>query len=82
MKFSIFSLSRSQELDITYLEVETTIGNFVFLEGHAPILLLLKPQEPIIFSTTKSPDSREKQFLKNGGILRIINQEAILIISE
>ncbi len=82
MKFSIFTLSQSQELDITNLEVETTVGNFVFLEGHAPILLLLKPQEPIIFSTTKSPDSREKQFLKSGGILRITHQEIILITNE
>ncbi len=71
MKLLIFSSIATREYDITYLEVETSVGNFVILEGHAPLLLILKAQEPIIFSRITSPESHEKEILPHGGILKV-----------
>lgn len=82
MKLTIFSSTQTQEYNINYLEVETSAGNFVILEGHAPIVLLLKPQQPIIFSRTNASDSQEKQTIPHGGILKVTRTDATVIINE
>ncbi len=82
MKLTIFSSTQTQKYDINYLEVETSAGNFVILDGHAPLLLFLKPQQPIIFSRTHAPDSKEKQTLVHGGILKITRTGATVITNE
>lgn len=81
MKLTISSSTESREYDIAYLEVETSVGNFVILPGHAPLLLILQADKPIIFCRSESPESFEKELLKNGGILKVNRSEATLIIN-
>jgi F0F1-type ATP synthase epsilon subunit len=82
MKLTIYSSTQTQEYDIHYLEVETSAGNFVILEGHAPLVLVLKPLQPLIFSRTTSPESHEKQQLPHGGLLKVTRTDITLIINE
>ncbi len=82
MKLTIFSSTQSQEYDMSYLEVETSVGNFVILEGHAPLLLLLSVGKPIIFCQKDTPETFERLPLAHGGILKITRTHATVIMNE
>ncbi len=82
MKLNIFSTTQSFEYEINYLEVDTSIGNFVILEGHAPLLLLLSSGKPIIFCQNDSPETFERLILANGGILKVTRSQATIIMNE
>jgi F0F1-type ATP synthase epsilon subunit len=82
MKLTIFSSTQSHEYNMSYLEVETSVGNFVILEGHAPTLLMLSPGKPVIFCQKDSPETFERLPLAHGGILKVTRTEATLIINE
>ena len=79
MKLTITSSLESREYTIAYLEVETSVGNFVILDNHEPIALILKAAEPIIFCRAASPESQETEMLKHGGILTINHNKALLL---
>jgi F0F1-type ATP synthase epsilon subunit len=81
MKLTIFSSTQSQEYDINYLEVDTLVGNFVILEGHEPLVLLLPPGKPIIFCQKDTPDAFERLPLPDGGILKVTRTQSTLIIN-
>jgi F0F1-type ATP synthase epsilon subunit len=82
MKLNIFSSTESHEYDINYLEVETSVGNFVILEGHEPLLLLLSADKPIIFCQKDAPETFERFPLNYGGILKVTRTHATLIVNE
>ena len=82
MKLTIFSSTQSQEYDMSYLEVETSVGNFVILEGHAPLLLLLSPGKPIIFCQKDTPETFERLPISYGGILKVTRTQATLLMNE
>lgn len=82
MKLTIFSSAQSQEYDMSYLEVETSVGNFVILEGHEPLLLLLSCDKPIIFCQKDTPETFERLPLAKGGILKVTRAQATIFINE
>ncbi len=82
MKLAIFSSTQSHEYDMSYLEVETSVGNFVILEGHAPILLLLSAGKPVVFCQKDAPETFERFPLLHGGILKVTRTHATIIMNE
>ncbi len=82
MKLIIFSSTQSHEYQASYLEVETSAGNFVILEGHSPLLLLLSVDRPIIFCQKDTPETFERLTLKHGGILKVERSQATIISNE
>ncbi|MBY0109663.1 MAG: hypothetical protein K2X90_00980 [Candidatus Babeliaceae bacterium] len=82
MKLNIFSTTRVLEYDISYLEVDTSVGNFVILEGHAPLLLLLSSGKPIIFCKKDSTETFEQLIPAHGGILKVTRWQATIIMNE
>ncbi len=79
MKFSLLGPDLKNSYEILWLEVETSLGNFVIQDGHAPLLLILKPNQEIIFSFYDG--TIEKQMIP-GGILEITRSDATLLLNE
>lgn len=81
MKLMILSATQSQLLDATSLEVETSVGSFVILENHAPLLLILKANRPLTFYK-KDHAQAETMLLPYGGILKVTRTQATVLIQE
>ena len=79
MKFSLIGPDLKKTYDILWLEVETSLGNFVIQSGHAPLILIVKPQHEIIFCLEN--ETVEKQIVP-GGILEITRTHATLLLNE
>lgn len=82
MKLTILSSTESYQYDVSYLEVETSVGNFVILEGHAPLLLLIAPKKPVTYCTFENPESLERLTAMHGGILQVNRSQATLILNQ
>ena len=82
MRLKIYSPTQQQEYEIVYLEVETSMGNFVILEGHAPLILMLTAGRPVTFCQQATPESFERFAATHGGILKVTRTDATLILND
>ena len=79
MKLTIISPTEEKQVSISWMEVNTDIGNFIVQPGHSPIFVILKKDSPFIFK--ELDDNEEKEIKISSGILNINNKKALLIIS-
>ena len=79
MKFSLIGPDIKKTYEVLWLEVETSLGNFVIQSGHAPLILIVKAHHEIIFCLKN--EIIEKQIVP-GGILEITRTHATLLLNE
>lgn len=75
----VLSTTHKKEHEINWLEVETSAGNFVLLEGHAPVILLVTPHTSM---TLGMVNGKKETFVTNGGILDIRRTKATFFVYE
>lgn len=78
MQLSIITVSDKKLFDVTWLEVNTTLGNFVLQQGHAPMILVLSPNKPFIFCLE---NGKEESVTVPGGVLHIDREQATVVIT-
>ncbi len=79
MEFTILSPHEKKTLEVSWIEVNTSAGNFVIQRGHVPTMLLLSPQQPIIICLR---NGKQETFITPGGILEVTRQKALLLLYE
>ena len=80
MKCTILSPQDKKEYVISWLEVNTAVGNFVMQTGHAPTVLLLSPDKPFMI---EHMDGQQETFhVATGGILEIDRTQATFFLYE
>jgi F0F1-type ATP synthase epsilon subunit len=80
MKLTLVSTTDKQTFEVAWLEVNSSVGNFVMQRGHAPMILLLASQQPIIYCLQNGKE--ESMLIEGGGILHITRQEATIILTS
>ncbi len=70
MSLTIATLSLQKTYDISWLECETSAGNFMILPGHAPLVCALKPHSPIRFA------------LSSGAVEEIMLDESLMYVDR
>ena len=80
MKLRIVSPTKSTELEVVWLEINTPDGNFIIQSGYIPTTFLLAPNKEMhyCFKTGK----QESISIAKGGILEITKQEVIALLKE
>lgn len=76
MLLTIISPTEQEMHEIIWLEINSPAGNFVIQPGHAPMLITLNSNEPIIYCLNNGKVHSQQI---TGGILKITPQEARLI---
>ncbi|MDP3889375.1 MAG: hypothetical protein Q8Q25_02420 [bacterium] len=79
MQLNIISPEKKQNFTIVWLEVQTTRGSFVIQEGHAPLILLLKSNESIVF---RLKTGKQESVMVEYGIIEIDRKQATVIINK
>ena len=79
MTLHIVCPSYNKKVDITWLELNTDIGNFVIQSGHAPTVLMLSKNKKVTYCLTTG---KQETLEIAQGIVDIERTQATLIISE
>ena len=80
MKLTVVSTTNKQSFDVAWLEVNSSVGNFVMQRGHAPMILVLVSHQPLIYCLQNG--KQESILIEGGGILHITRQEATIILTN
>ncbi len=79
MNLQIISPLRISNYDVAWLEVNTNVGNFIIQKGHVPTLLVLSPNEEIIF---RLKNGKEESIMVSSGIVEVTREKSTVIIHE
>lgn len=77
MKLQLISLEQPvHEYEISWLELNTTTGNYIIQPGHVPMILILTPDSKVTCCLVKN--SEQKLFILKNGIAHIKRDSIIL----
>jgi len=79
MELTILSPQQRQSLTVSWIEVETAIGNFVIQKYHVPTILTVLPHQPVTYQLTSG---KQETFVSTGGILQVNRESATLLLNE
>lgn len=79
MNLTIITPHSRKIIDIAWLEVNTSAGNFVIQRGHEPMIVTLSPSQPF---TVCLRNGKQEIITSLHGILEINREQALLILSE
>ncbi len=79
MDLLIVTPNRTEKHHIVWLEVNTDVGNFIIQKGHVPTLLLLAPQQEVVF---RLKNGKQESLLVPSGIVEVERERATVIINE
>jgi len=79
MMFTIIGPVSKKIVRITWLEINTPVGNFVIQPGHVPTLLTLSGQQPITFCLK---NGKQESLLVHEGIVEVTRDSATLFINQ
>lgn len=79
MELKIVSPEGTQVHKITWLELNTSAGNFVIQPEHAPMIVTLAPDKNVIFCLK---NGKQETFAPTGGIAEITRNSATLLITQ
>lgn len=66
-------------LDVAWFEIETPVGSFIIHEGHAPTILSLTPNRPLI---VRLANGKEESIPLASGIVHITRTGASILAGE
>ncbi len=79
MNLKIISPLRTLTYNVAWLEVNTHIGNFVIQKGHVPTLLVLAPDQEIVF---RLKNGKQESIMVPSGIVEVTRELSTVIIQE
>ena len=79
MKLNIISPNYKKSFNIAWLEVNTSIGNFIIQKGHAPTVLILEPNKNLNYFLL---NGKKESIIPKTGIVEITRNSATLLLNE
>jgi F0F1-type ATP synthase epsilon subunit len=79
MELSIVSPEAKHTFSIVWLEAQTSHGSFVIQPGHAPVILILTENEPVIFMLK---NGKRESMPIGRGIMEIRRTTILIIMHE
>lgn len=77
MKLNIVTSNNTDEYKISWIELDTPTGNIVIQEQHAPCILELKSNEPILFQLSTG---KQKSITIQHGFAHVLRDKITIII--
>jgi len=79
MKLIIITPQKKEEIDIAWVEIESLVGGFVILPGHAPMALTLKPKEKITICLTSG---KQETIIPESGTIKVGRKIVELLLTS
>jgi len=78
MELTIISPTTKKIISVAWFEIDTTIGNFVIQQGHAPTVLIFAQQT---IATVCLKSGKQETITIPGGVVEITRQAATFILT-
>jgi len=78
MKLSIIDTEKVVNYDVNWVELNTSVGNMVIQEGHAPMIIELSPGHEFLFELAVTGE--QKNIMITQGIAHITRTEVKILI--
>ena len=79
MELTVITPNQTSRFSIVWLELNTPTGNMVIQPGHAPMILILAPNQSTIF---RLKSGKQESIVIRHGIADIRRNRATLVINE
>lgn len=79
MQLNIASPTEKEELQIAWLECETTQGNVIILSGHAPVIMTLRPMSSILYRLKSGKEESRKII---NGVIHVTRNTITLLLTN
>lgn len=79
MQLNIVSPTEKKTIEIEWIDLSTTIGSFIILPEHAPVIFRLSPESLAIFSLGE--DKQETLIIKTG-IAHVTRESVTLLLND
>ena len=79
MELTIITPTKKNTYNVAWVELNTPAGNFVIARGHAPMIITLSPEKPVIYELNTGKDASETI---TGGIAHITRKSVTLILNS
>lgn len=79
MQLNIASPTEKEELQIAWLECETTQGNVIILSGHAPVIMTLRPMSAILYRLKSGKEESRKII---NGVIHVTRNTITLLLTN
>ena len=79
MNVRILRPYETQEIKVAWLEVNTSVGNFVLQRGHAPMILVLSENKPLSYCLQSG---KQERHIIPSGILKIDREHVIIVLNK
>jgi F0F1-type ATP synthase epsilon subunit len=77
MQLSIITPEKKDNFDVAWVEFNTPSGNYVIQPGHAPTILTLSQDQPLIFSLK---NGKEEVIMVKRAIAEITRTQIIVLL--
>lgn len=75
----IVASTQSEIHSIEWVEIESPTGSFLVGPDHMPLISLIKKRSTVIYRKT---NSEERSFQISGGIFKVADNKAIIILEQ
>lgn len=79
MELTILSPLQEQKFSVTWLEINTAVGNFVIQPGHVPMVVTLTPHQKLTFGLK---NGKRESLSVVEGVAHITRGDATVILNE
>lgn len=79
MKFTIIGPTKTEELEIDWIELQLTSGGYVIKEGHAPMISLLQKDKELIIGLK---DGSKTIMTISGAIVHVDRKNVLILITD
>ncbi|MBI2353310.1 hypothetical protein HYV11_03675 [Candidatus Dependentiae bacterium] len=77
MKLTIIDIEKTVSFHVTWLEINTPVGNMTILDNHVPTIIELQPNHELIFEEI---NGEQKHFMIHQAIAHITRSEVKILI--
>lgn len=79
MKLSLITPLSAKTMQVAWFELNTPVGNFVILPGHAPMIVTLSPNKTLTYCLSSG---KQESCTVHRGIAEIDRHATIIILDE
>ncbi len=79
MELRIVSPHKQQRFDVAWIEIDTTVGNFVLQPGHVPTVFSLLPNSKVTFRLTTG---KQEAVTVKRAVLQVTRTKAVILVNE
>ncbi len=79
MNLDIISPAASHHYEVAWVELNTPVGNMIIQPGHAPLVITLSPNKPLVYCLK---NGKQEVFTPTRAVAEVTRTHITILVSE